>query len=97
MLCQQERLDFKAREEERGNEEIFWRAALFISHYMRVNEESRTDSATFDDNALHFCFFLRQSDGQASLVLLSVVQNCCISHVHFNLAENVTLASHHIQ
>lgn len=30
--------------------------ALFISHYTREDEESHTDSATFHDNALNFCF-----------------------------------------
>lgn len=58
-----------------GNEEIFWGAALFISHYMREDEERHTDSATFYNNGLHFCFFLRQSDAHALPVLLSVVQN----------------------
>lgn len=55
-------LDFKAREEEKRKLRDFWRAALFISHYMREDEDSHTDSATFDDNSLDFCFFLRQSD-----------------------------------
>lgn len=33
---------------------FFEGAALFISHYMSEDEESHTDSATVDDNGLHF-------------------------------------------
>lgn len=49
--------DFKVREEEKRKWRDFWGAALFISHYMREDEESHTDSATFDDNGLNFWFF----------------------------------------
>lgn len=99
---------------ERGRKEemrFFGGAALFISHYMREDEESHIDSATFDDNGLNFCFFLRQSDAHALVVSLSVVQNS-YSAFHMYIStwlktsacsllhhsrHTVPLPSHHIQ